>query len=74
MSLKHANAITQAGNVYLKKSGTFDRFQWGGRVMRLDEGTDNLGGVSVTTQLNPRGGIERDNVLQDIPGSWISSL
>ncbi len=69
MSLKHANSITQAANVYLKKANTFDRFEWGGRAMKLDEGQANLGGASVTTQLNPRGGLELDNILQDMPGS-----
>jgi hypothetical protein len=37
MSLKTNVWVTQAGTVYLKKAGTFDRFEWGGRQMRIGE-------------------------------------
>jgi photosystem II stability/assembly factor-like uncharacterized protein len=69
MSLKTNVWVTQAGTVYLKKAGTFGRFEWGGRQMRLGESQDELGGASVTTRQNPRGGIERDSILLEAPGT-----
>lgn len=61
--------ITQSGTVYLKQASTFNRYEWGGRRMRMGESTNNAGTMSVTTRQNPRGGIERDSVLQDVPGT-----
>lgn len=69
MSLKTNVWTTQAGTVYLKKAGTFDRFEWGGRQMRIGESQNELGGASVTTRQNPRGGIERDSILLEAPGT-----
>ena len=62
------------GTVYLKKSDTFAPFVWGGRCMRLEDITDNLGGVTVTTRQNPRGGIERGGLRLDAPGDVTSTL
>lgn len=65
---------TQAGNVYLKPAGTFDRYQWGGNRMRLEEIQDALGDVSTTTRFDPRGGVQRDSLLKDIPGVVTTSI
>ena len=69
MALSGQTATTQAGTVYLKKAATFDPFEWGGRWMRLDESTDNRGSLSASTRQNPRGGVERDRLNQDVPGT-----
>ncbi len=69
MTLSGTKATTQAGTVYVKQSGTFDRFEWLGAVTRLDESTNNIGGLTLTTAQNPRGGIMRDGVNQDVPGT-----
>ena len=65
---------TQAGNVYLKPAGTFERYQWGGNRMRLEEIQDALGDVSTTTKFNARGGVQRDSLLKDIPGVVTTSI
>jgi len=65
---------TQDGVVYLKKYGTFAPFIWGGRCMRLEDTTDNLGGVTVTTRFNPRGGVERGGLRLDVPGDVSGTL
>jgi len=62
------------GTVYLKKHNTLTPFIWGGRCMRLEEGTETLGGFAVTTRQNPRGGIERDGVRLEAPGETTTSL
>ena len=62
------------GTVYLKKHDTLTPFVWGGRCMRLEEGTETLGGFAVTTRQNPRGGIERDGVRLEAPGETTTSL
>lgn len=68
MSLANNVYTTQAGTVYLKRAGTFDPFIWGGGRMRVDEGSDELGGVTTTTKQSAAGGIERDSVLQEAQG------
>jgi len=60
--------------VYLKKHATLTPFVWGGRCMRLEEGTENLGGLAVTTRQDPRGGIERDGVRMEAPGDTTTTL
>lgn len=65
---------TQAGNVYLKPAGAFTRYIWGGRRMRMEEVQEPLGGVSTTTKFNPRGGIQQDSLLQDVPGAVTTSI
>ena len=62
------------GAVYLKKHATLAPFVWGGRCMKLEDGTDNLGGVTVTTRFNPRGGVERGGVRLDAPGDVTTTL
>ena len=64
----------QDASVYLKKHNTFDPFIWGGRCMRLDETSSDDGSITVTTRQNPRGGVERDTVRQDVPGASTTSL
>ena len=64
----------QDGAVYLKKHATLAPFVWGGRCMKLEDGTDNLGGVTVTTRFNPRGGVERGGVRLDAPGDVTTTL
>lgn len=64
----------QDGAVYLKQWDTFDPFTWGGRCMRLEEGTETLGGVTVTTRFNPRGGVERGGVRMEPPGATSTSI
>ena len=55
-----------SGTVWLKKTPSFDPFDWGGACMRLDgESTETLGAMTVTHRQNPRGGVERDGVLID---------
>lgn len=65
---------TQAGNVYLKPAGAFTRYIWGGRRMRMEEIQEPLGGVSTTTKFDARGGVQRDSLLQDVPGAVTTSL
>jgi hypothetical protein len=65
---------TQAGNVYLKPAGAFTRYVWGGRRMRMDEIQEPLGGVSTTTKFDARGGVQRDSLLQDVPGAITTSI
>lgn len=64
----------QDGTVYLKKHATLAPFVWGGRCMKLEDGTDNLGGVTVTTRFNPRGGVERGGIRLDAPGDVTTNL
>lgn len=64
----------QDGSVYLKKWNTFDPFIWGGRCMRLEETSSDEGSMTVTTRQNPRGGVERDAIRQDVPGASTASL
>ena len=54
--------------VYLKLHSGLDPFVWGGRCMRLEETTESLGDITVTTRQNPRGGLERDGVTAGAPG------
>jgi len=61
-------------HVYLKKHGVLTPFVWGGRCMRLEDGTEALGGVNVTTRQNPRGGLERDGVRAEGPGATTTGL
>lgn len=58
----------QTMTVYLRLHESFDPFIWGGGCMRLEEGTFDLGGFTVTTKQNPRGGLIRDGVIDDPPG------
>lgn len=58
----------QTMTVYLKLHSGFYSFVWGGRCMRLEETTETLGDISVTTRQNPRGGLERDGVNVGAPG------
>lgn len=62
------------GTVYLKKHDALTPFVWGGRCMKLEEGTETLGGFAVTTRQNPRGGIERDGVRMEAPGETTTTL
>lgn len=59
---------TQDGTVWLQRYAAFEAFIWGGRCMRVEEGSVSEGGVTVTTRQNPRGGIERDAVHEEPPG------
>lgn len=55
-----------SGTIWLKKTPTFDPFDWGGQCMRIDgESTETLGAMTVTHRQNPRGGVERDGILID---------
>ena len=60
--------------IWIRRYGTFDAFQWMGRCARLDEGTENLGDMTVTQRLNPRGGLERDSVLAGGPAEATTTL
>jgi photosystem II stability/assembly factor-like uncharacterized protein len=64
----------QDGAVYVKRNETLDAFVWGGRCMKIEEGTETLGGFSVTTRFNPRGGVERDAIRMEPPGETTGSL
>jgi len=59
---------TQDGCVWLRRHDSFDSFVWGGRCMRLEEGSVADGGMSITTRQNPRGGVERDRTHMELPG------
>jgi len=60
--------------IWIKRANTFDAFQWLGRCAKVDEGTENLGDLTVTQRLNPRGGLERDSVLSGAPGEATTTL
>lgn len=64
----------QDSHIYLKKHYTLDPFVWGGRCMRLEDISEALGGLSITTRQNPRGGVERDSVRQDVPGETTTTI
>jgi len=64
----------QDGSVYIKKYGTLDPFVWGGRCWRLEDSSETLGGMTVTTRFNPRGGVERDTVRDEAPGNSSGTL
>jgi len=59
----------QAGSVYLKNANTFGAYVWGGRYMRLDEITDNLGASKPSFRFDPRGGVEQDQLLTENRGT-----
>ncbi|NIQ91283.1 MAG: hypothetical protein GWN93_20660, partial [Deltaproteobacteria bacterium] len=61
-------------SVYIKQYGTLDAFVWGGRCWRLDDSSETLGGMTVTTRFNPRGGVERDTVRDEPPGETSGTL
>jgi len=64
-----------SGTVWLKKTLTFDAFEWGGACMRIDgEGSETLGAMTITHRQNPRGGVERDSVRLDPPGEATLTL
>ena len=61
-------------SVYIKKYGTLNPFVWGGRCWRLDDSSETLGGMSITSRFNPRGGVERDTVRDEPPGESSGTL
>jgi len=61
-------------SVYIKQYGTLDPFVWGGKCWRLDDSSQTLGGMTVTTKFNPRGGVERDGVRDEPPGETSGTL
>ena len=64
----------QDGSTYIKHHETLDPFIWGGRCWRLEDSSETLGGVTVTTRFNPRGGVERDTVRAEPPGETSGTL
>jgi len=64
----------QDGNVYIKKHDTLTPFVWGGRCWRLEDSSETLGGMSITTRFDPRGGVERDSVRPEAPGETSGTL
>jgi len=64
----------QDGSTYIKHHGTLDPFVWGGRCWRLEDSSETMGGVTITTRFNPRGGIERDTVRAEPPGETSGTL
>lgn len=64
----------QEDTPWLRRHGSGDAFQWGGRCMRVEESTEVLGEVTVTQRQNPRGGLERDSVLVGPPGETSFTL
>lgn len=64
----------QDGSVYIKNYDTLDPFIWGGRCWRMEDSSETLGGVTVTTRFDPRGGIERDTVRAEPPGETSGTL
>ena len=68
-------ATTQGGTVYVKRYGDFSRFIPGGDCVYIGDITDELGGLNVTTRANAReGGLRRDGVLLDPPGTVSTTL
>lgn len=61
-------------SVYIKQYATLDPFVWGGRCWRLDDSSETLGGMTVTTRFNPRGGVERDTVRDEASGESSGTL
>jgi photosystem II stability/assembly factor-like uncharacterized protein len=57
----------QDDSVWLKRATTFDAFQWGGGCMGLEEGTEPLGDLTITTKRSTRGGLVRDGVMVGAP-------
>jgi photosystem II stability/assembly factor-like uncharacterized protein len=64
----------QDSSVYIKQYGTLDAFVWGGRCWRLDDSSETLGGMTITTRFNPRGGVERDQARDEAPGESSGTL
>lgn len=70
-----SNYTLFTGTVWLKKTPSFDPFDWGGACMRIDgDGTETLSAMTVTHRQNPRGGVERDGVILDPPAEATMSL
>jgi len=64
----------QDGSIYIKKHDGLDPFIWGGRCWRLEDSSETLGGMSITTRFNPRGGVERDSIRAEAPGETSGTL
>lgn len=68
-------ATTQGGTIWVKTYGDFSRFVWGGECVYIGDITDERGGLSVTTRADAReGGLRRDGVLVDPPGTVSTTL
>ena len=66
--------MTHDDAIWIRRHGTFDPFTYGGDCMRLDEGTEALGEMTVTQKKNPRGGLERHSVLKAGPAESTTTL
>ena len=64
----------QDGSTYIKQHGTLSPFVWGGRCWRLEDSSETLGGLTITTRFDPRGGIERDSVRAEPPAEASGTL
>ena len=64
----------QEESIWLHPYGTFIPFAWGGMCMRLEETSENLGGVTVTQKINPRGGLSRHGVNAGAPAETTGTL
>ncbi len=61
-------------HVWLRRHYPFAYFLWGGRCMRVEDGSEDLGGVSITTRQNVRGGVERHHARTEAPGTTSTSI
>lgn len=68
-------ATTQGATVWVQRYADFARFVWGGECLTIGDISDERGGLSVTTRADARaGGLRRDGVLLDPPGTVSTSL
>ena len=64
----------QDGSTYIKHHESLEPFVWGGRCWRLEDSSETMGGLTITTRFDPRGGIERDTVRAEPPGETSGTL
>lgn len=67
-------ATAQNDTIWIRRADTLNPFAWMGGCAKLDDGTQNLGDLTVTQKQNPRGGLMRDGVLVGPPGESTTML
>ena len=68
-------ATTQGATVWVQKFADFARYVWGGEYVYVQDISDELGGLNITTRADAReGGLQRDGVLVDPPGTVSTTL
>jgi len=67
-------ALAQDDTIWIARYGGFYPFTWMGTCAKLEDGSDSLGGLTVTQKRNPRGGLSRHSILTGAPGETTDTL